>query len=389
MHLILLFLTNDFSFFCLDLQFKTRNKNIFFQKMNSSTSAVELARNMDINTTSHSILFSSTKMMKTSFVNISANKYNYSNENTLSLKRNFSQIKHVPNMCSSMISQRKHRINLKESMNGKANNLKRIKQAIANKLKKFQLRRNLKTVEPLPSSDNAKLVKFNYKSYFVLPDRVESTNQVASSSLSSSLVQSNKCCSCFSAEAVTFVSAKNKFNSDGEQSFTSSSSSSASTSSLHSFNEQDINSDLFLAISNNNNNNNNSNEIVSCMFKTMPLYETSATNTLRITSTPNKKSNKSMYLDQSTQIQIDSPVLIESTFNTSSCSDLSDDLIILQAPVRTVTPNTYIAATPKVAADDLLLNAERIPDWACGPQLNLAVVNQHYFNHEAASEIFC
>jgi len=332
--------------------------------MNSS--GVELARNSDINTTSHStILFSSNKM-KTSFVNISTN---YTNENTLNLKRNFSQIKHMPNMCSSMISLKKNQT-LRHSLNGKANNLKRIKQAIANKLKKFQIRRSLKTSEALPSSDNAKLVKFNYKSYFVLPDTVETSNNKVEL-----LQSSNQCCSCSPAQ--------NKLNSDGEQSFTSSSSSSSSScSSLHSFSEHEVNSDLFLVNSNN--------DMVSCMFKTMPFNQNSTSNTLRITSTPNKKSNKSMYLDQSTQIQIDSPVLIESTFNTSSCSDLSDDLIILQTAATTNT-NTNTTSTANAASfvgNDLLLNANQVPDWARGPQLSLAVVNQHYFNHEAASEIF-
>jgi hypothetical protein len=49
-----------------------------------------------------------------------------------------------------------------------------------------------------------------------------------------------------------------------------------------------------------------------------------------------------MTLDQSTQVPVDAPVLLESTFDTSSCSNLSDDLIILQTatPAAPITMNS-------------------------------------------------
>lgn len=60
--------------------------------------------------------------------------------------------------------------------------------------------------------------------------------------------------------------------------------------------------------------------------------------------------NMALFMDQSTQVPVDSPVLIESTFNNSSLSNLSDDLIIVQQtghqetsnrPLMTPTPVTY------------------------------------------------
>lgn len=281
--------------------------------MNHIESEIEMARNCDLNSM-NSIIFSSNTMRK-SFINIT--------NTTQNLKKNFSMIKIQNNMCSSMLSNKKPNL--------KTNNFKRIKQAISNKLKKFQLKRLIQTNDCLQSPNNAKLVKFNYKSYFaqpelVLPQPLE-------------LIEPKQCsesCSCIN-------------NSNGEESFRSYSS------------ENDLDSDLFLM-----------NSETSFAFKEIQSEDKCTT------STPNKKMNQTSYHDQSTQLQIETPVLIESTFNTSSCSHLSDDLIILQTAVCKAQSN-----------NDLILNNRDIPNWAHGPQLNLAVVNQHYFKQEAASDIFC
>lgn len=119
--------------------------------------------------------------------------------------------------------------------------------------------------------------------------------------------------------------------------------------------------------------------------------------------------NVAYLLDQSTQAPIDAPVLVESTFNTSSLSNLSDDLIILQtakpAPKFNMTPLTnstrinnsdmvnkkrkcspFGSIKSKLARQDethsfAVLN--QTPDWANGYQLNMALVNQLYFNPSA------
>lgn len=277
-----------------------------------NTSVVEQARNINSST----ILFSSSTL--------SSNKMNF-------ISNNLSQIQlPAPNMCSSMISTGKNKTKL-------TNNLtKRFKQAIRNKLKKL----TRKSVGTNNKQETPKLIKYNYKSYFDLPQ----VDLVVVPVNKPELVleqqqQQHISCSCLF-----------KSNSDGEQSFMSSSNSS---------------SDLFSC---NTNTNNKTNELQA----------------VAITSTPNKKTYD-YDLDESTQIQVDSPVLIESTFNTSSCSNLSDDLIILQTAASSYSNNK-----PKLSGDGtlLFLNQNEIPKWALGPQLNLAVVNQHYFNQEAASEIF-
>ena len=61
--------------------------------------------------------------------------------------------------------------------------------------------------------------------------------------------------------------------------------------------------------------------------------------------------NVAQLMEESTQVAVDEPVLVESTFNTSSCSNLSDDLIILQTqPTPQQRPRqrrSLAAATPK------------------------------------------
>ena len=60
--------------------------------------------------------------------------------------------------------------------------------------------------------------------------------------------------------------------------------------------------------------------------------------------------NIAQLMDQSTQIAIDEPILIESTFNTSSCSNLSDDLIILQTalPIKSTTNKNIFAFSSNI-----------------------------------------
>jgi hypothetical protein len=107
--------------------------------------------------------------------------------------------------------------------------------------------------------------------------------------------------------------------------------------------------------------------------------------------------NMGVLMDQSTQAIVDSPVLVESTFNTSSLSNLSDDLIILQTaskprfaqPLINSTRNSAIKKTPKSnkrksinsrLVNDSLIKNNKIPTWANGYELNMALVNQLYFN---------
>jgi hypothetical protein len=136
-----------------------------------------------------------------------------------------------------------------------------------------------------------------------------------------------------------------------------------------------------------------------------------------------------LMLDESTQVPVDSPVLIESTFNTSSCSNLSDDLIILQTAIPKPQPSVYY--TPKFSSTNIFndkksktsckksakkeknfnkkestrfLNVSKaskktvcnlsvinknienslfngkLPQWAVGQELNVAIVNQLYYN---------
>ncbi len=83
-----------------------------------------------------------------------------------------------------------------------------------------------------------------------------------------------------------------------------------------------------------------------------------------------------MTLDDSTQV-IDAPVLIESTFDTSSCSNLSSDLIILQTGYLN-TCNSVSGSVQKQRQEQEML-CHGVPEWAKGFKLNLAVVNQVYF----------
>ena len=90
-------------------------------------------------------------------------------------------------------------------------------------------------------------------------------------------------------------------------------------------------------------------------------------------------------MDESTQV-VEAPVLVESTFDTSSCSNLSSDLIILQTGYYSQRRATMINSQ-KVSYNWVELDTPReiqmcdrvVPDWAMGNQLNLAVVNQVYF----------
>ena len=123
------------------------------------------------------------------------------------------------------------------------------------------------------------------------------------------------------------------------------------------------------------------------------------------TSTPIKKRHSynsqadlSELMDQSTQLQVDSPVLIESTFDTSSCSNLSSDLIILQTGFNARSNQQQRYQSPFVQnsineTNVRLINRfaehnsfDQVPDWAMGNNLNLALVNQIYFKQNALFE---
>jgi hypothetical protein len=110
------------------------------------------------------------------------------------------------------------------------------------------------------------------------------------------------------------------------------------------------------------------------------------------------------FLDESTQIPVDEPVLLESTFDSSSCSNLSDDLIILQTAIPQKPTNKPMSSKKKSANksvnkssnktnwnlfvinkynEDSEIAFEQIPKWAVGTELNLALVNQLYYNPNA------
>jgi len=114
--------------------------------------------------------------------------------------------------------------------------------------------------------------------------------------------------------------------------------------------------------------------------------------------------NMVQFLDESTQIPVDEPVLLESTFNSSSCSNLSDDLIILQTampqkPISKPTSSKRKSINKSMNKtsnktnwnlfvinkynEDSNVAFEQIPKWAVGTELNLALVNQLYYNPNA------
>lgn len=114
-----------------------------------------------------------------------------------------------------------------------------------------------------------------------------------------------------------------------------------------------------------------------------------------------EENNVACYLDQSTQCQVDSPVLLESTFDSSSLSNLSDDLIILQtasAPIQpaknssskkqqkqqsSISKNDWNLQVIDKYANNTNATFNNMPNWAVGNNLNLALVNQLYYNPTA------
>ena len=87
-----------------------------------------------------------------------------------------------------------------------------------------------------------------------------------------------------------------------------------------------------------------------------------------------------MTMDESTQVAVDEPVLLESTFDTSSCSNLSGDLIVVRtgfSPKSSANSTSAYLSACSTEANTLLI--ECVPDWAMGNQLKLAIVNQVYF----------
>lgn len=153
-------------------------------------------------------------------------------------------------------------------------------------------------------------------------------------------------------------------------------------------------------------------------------YDESDLNDESIESFGKLNNDLSQLVDQSTQAYVESPVLVESTFNTSSVSNLSDDLIILQTQAQPPRNGFVCASTMKKSATKkrsfnnssfrkamtttkksvggesesandwnlLVINKfcnntncslENIPEWAMGNNLNVALVNQAYFNPNA------
>ena len=291
------------------------------------------------------------------------------------------------NMCSTMIT-----VNPNQMLAGSAKkSIKKWKHTIAAKLKRFRQRIG---GEAKKTTDSPTLKRFLYKSSFNTQ-----------------------------TDALSHCSTLKRRNSGGDLSGVSS----YSMSSHEEMPEPDMfpESNLFLF---------NRSEEISYLFETAvdaepscdlsdesyvirqgPSGEEVAISTVQLlsqstvegqTSTPIKKRHSYVaqadlteLMDQSTQLQVDSPVLIESTFDTSSCSNLSSDLIILQTGFNarsTQQPQQHLSTFVQTSINETnvrLINRfaehnsfDQVPDWALGNNLNLALVNQIYFKQNALFE---
>ncbi len=94
--------------------------------------------------------------------------------------------------------------------------------------------------------------------------------------------------------------------------------------------------------------------------------------------------------NESTQANVYAPVLLESTFNTSSCSNIDDDLIILKhmyhkADGMSQMMTNYYSADEMIDTNSMLINKYHdnthasfsdVPSWANGKtQLKICNIN--------------
>lgn len=280
----------------------------------------------------------------------------------------------IRNKCSSYIDQNAKYNSIMQTTQSKPKNYKKIKSFISHKIRKL-LHQNTENLETRkPKSSQVQLLKFDYKSNFVSLDLTEKCRENCVSRLRS---------------PDQFITPIDKSRS---RRYSNGTSSSSSTSSLSS-----CNSDKYFLISSEINH-----EQQSTLNFTENFVESSTPVTKNRIMNRNKFYDEtdpipfSSYeddcsvdvtcqLEESTQCQ-ESPVLIESTFNNSSLSNLSDDLIILQI---TNAPKQNKNKFQEIVDENLKIinkyhndtNAVlKEPQWALDQNLNLALVNQLYFN---------
>ncbi|CAF0796758.1 unnamed protein product [Brachionus calyciflorus] len=302
----------------------------------------------------------------------------------------------IKNKCSSYIDQQAQLNSIMQNTQTKPKNMKKLKALISTKLRKFlnQTPDEFKVKKSKKNSKNGEiqLVKFEYKSNFVALDTTELPRDNQMSRLRRNTVQ------------MTPIHGNSR-----SRRYSNGCSSSSSTSSLGSCNSDEMflvnsgtdifDSNLFLVQEKSS-----LNMTENLVESSTPVTKNRIMNRYRYddetdpvpfysyehdysTQEEEEENNEACYLDESTQCQ-ESPVLTESTFNNSSLSNLSDDLIILQTTCAPMRPKS--SAKPNQFDDNLKIinkyhentNAsfESLPRWALGNNLNLALVNQLYYN---------
>lgn len=309
--------------------------------------------------------------------------------NSIVFKTEFErQIKN--NKCSSYIDQNaKYNSIMQNSAQTKPKNYKKIKSFISHKIRKF-LYHNPEQLQHVKKTKQmqVQLTKFDYKSNFVAIETTEMTRQNCASRLRRT-------------QQLTPIQQQ----STRSRRYSNGTSSSNSTSSLSSYNSEQF----FLMTSENDFTNEQQQQSSLNFTKNFVQSSTPVIKNrlikLNNLSAQENDSDRSMFsffqencqpadeisqLDESTQCQ-ESPVLIESTFNNSSLSNLSDDLIIVQitnAPKQNKCSDTLVDNLNIINKYHNNTDASlKQPQWALGHNLNLALVNQIYFN-PAANGVF-
>jgi len=275
-------------------------------------------------------------------VEVARNYLNYLNQTSAAREYNIIQ------MCSSVISQPQKQIST-------AKPAKNIKKLILGKLKRFRRRLAMIDSKPLKSTNSPALQKFSY---------LTDISQIATMTTT----HLNSSCASEQHSASDMI-----VQDDSEDMFPD--------SNMFLFNNSDEISHLFEVPESPS----NDTSILMQGPNFMAVSEEASYIIPESASTPivhrrgvscQESVAYDMTLDDSTQV-IDAPVLIESTFDTSSCSNLSSDLIILQTGYLN-TCNSVSGSVQKQRQEQEML-CHGVPEWAKGFKLNLAVVNQVYF----------
>lgn len=300
--------------------------------------------------------------------------------NSIVFKTEFDrQIKN--NKCSSYIDQNaKLNSIMQTSSQTKPKNYKKIKSFISNKLRKF-LNQNPDQLQQIKKNKKSQvqLLKFDYKSNFVAIE----TAEIARKGCSSQLGRTHQ---------LTPIQQQNR-----TRRYSNGTSSSSSTSSLSSCNSEQY----FLITSENNFQNDQQSSLnftKNFVESSTPVFNKRMANCNRLCDQDKEpfssfsfcekdcqRLDETSQLDESTQCQ-ESPVLIESTFNNSSLSNLSDDLIIVQ-----ITNAPKENKCKEIATDNNLNIMNKChnntslyqPQWVLGSNFNFGLVNQLYFNSSA------